>query len=93
MGDFLSITVSVIGIFLILGAVMVILNDNQDSGRKVAWILIIGILPVIGLLLYIVFGMNFRKPGFFQYRNRQFLDLFEERTRKTLLMKKDTKHS
>lgn len=80
MGDFLSITASVIGIFLILGAVMVILNDNQDSGRKVAWILIIGILPVIGLLLYIVFGMNFRKPGFFQYRNRQFLDLFEERT-------------
>ena len=71
--------ISIIGILLITGAILVILNDNQDSGRKVAWILIIGILPVIGLLLYIVFGMNFRKPGFFQFRNRQFLDIFEEK--------------
>lgn len=71
--------ISIIGILLITGAILVILNDNQDSGRKVAWILIISILPVIGLLLYIVFGMNFRKPGFFQFRNRQFLDIFEEK--------------
>ena len=78
MNGILSITVSVIGIFLITGAILVILNDNQDSGRKVAWILTIGILPVIGLLLYIIFGMNFRKPGFFQYRNRKFLEIFEE---------------
>ena len=79
MTGILSITISIIGAFMILGAILVILNDNQDSGRKIAWILIIGILPVIGLLLYIVFGMNFRKPGFFQYRNRQFLDIFEEK--------------
>lgn len=79
MNGILSITVSVIGIFLITGAILVILNDNQDSGRKVAWILTIGILPVIGLLLYIIFGMNFRKPGFFQYRNRKFLEIFEEK--------------
>lgn len=58
---------------------MVILNDNQDSGRKIAWILIIGILPVIGLLLYLAFGLNFRKPGFFKLRNRTFLEVFEEK--------------
>ena len=79
MSSIYTIIISIIGILLITGAILVILNDNQDSGRKVAWILIIGILPVIGLLLYIVFGMNFRKPGFFQYRNRQFLDIFEEK--------------
>ncbi len=91
MGGFISIAVSVIGIFLIVGAVLVILNDNQDSGRKIAWILIIGILPVIGLLLYIVFGMNFRKPGFFQYKNRKFLDVFEEKaSRETKEMLFDT---
>lgn len=77
MSSIYTIILSVIGILLIAGAVLVILNDNQDSGRKVAWILIICILPVIGLLLYIIFGMNFRKPGFFQYRNRRFLDIFE----------------
>lgn len=82
MSSIYTIIISIIGILLITGAILVILNDNQDSGRKVAWILIIGILPVIGLLLYIVFGMNFRKPGFFQYRNRQFLDIFEEKASK-----------
>ena len=77
MSSILSIILTVIGAFLITGAVLVILNDNQDSGRKIAWILTIVILPVIGLLLYIVFGMNFRKPGFFKYRNRRFLETFE----------------
>lgn len=79
MGGFLSIMLTIFGIFLITGAILVILNDNQDSGRKVAWILIIAMLPVIGLILYIVFGLNFRKPGIFKVRNREFLDTFEER--------------
>lgn len=70
---------SIIFLLLLTGAILVILNDNQDSGRKIAWILIIGILPVIGILLYLVFGLNFRKPGFFKIRNRKFLEVFEER--------------
>lgn len=74
----LAIIATTIFTFLLIGAVMVILNDNQDSGRKIAWILIIGILPVIGLLLYFAFGLNFRKPGFFKIRNRRFLEVFEE---------------
>ena len=48
MSGFLSIAISVISGFLIIGAILVILNDNQDSGRKIAWILTIGILPVVG---------------------------------------------
>ena len=79
MGGIFSILTSIFGIFMIVGAILVILNDNQDSGRKIAWILIIGILPVIGLLLYFVFGLNFRKPGLFKVRNRDFLETFEQR--------------
>lgn len=75
----ISVIASILFSFLLLGAVLVILNDNQDSGRKIAWILIIGILPVIGLILYFVFGLNFRKPGFFKIRNREFLNVFDER--------------
>lgn len=79
MFQVISIIFSIIFILLLIGAVLVILNDNQDSGRKVAWLLIIGILPVIGLILYFVFGLNFRKPGFFKLRNREFLGVFEEK--------------
>lgn len=77
MLQILSIIGSVIFLFLLIGAILVILNDNQDSGRKIAWILIIGILPVIGLILYLIFGLNFRKPGFFKLRNRVFLKEFD----------------
>jgi len=51
MGSVTSILLSLFGVFLITGAILVILNDNQDSGRKIALILIIAILSVIGLLL------------------------------------------
>lgn len=76
---FLSTFASILFFLLIAGAVLVILNDNQDSGRKIAWILIIAILPAVGLILYLVFGMNFRKPGFFQIRNKVFLETFAEK--------------
>ncbi|MBQ8838178.1 MAG: cardiolipin synthase [Bacteroidales bacterium] len=79
MDDFLSIVVELIGIFMIVGAILVILNDNQDSGRKIAWIITIAVLPVVGLLLYIIFGLNFRKPGIFKLRNKEFLEIFEEK--------------
>ena len=61
MLNILSIIASTILIFLIIGAVLVILNDNQDSGRKVAWILVIGILPVLGLLLYLALEGVFQR--------------------------------
>jgi len=77
MTQALTIIGGIFFLLLIAGAVLVILNDNQDSGRKVAWILIIAVLPVIGLLLYLAFGLNFRKPGIFQLRNRRFLEEFE----------------
>ena len=79
MTGVLSIIASVFFLLLIVGAILVILNDNQDSGRKIAWILIITVLPVIGLVCYFVFGLNFRKPKLFQYQNKDFLDTFEER--------------
>ncbi len=62
MSGFLSIAISVISGFLIIGAILVILNDNQDSGRKIAWILTIGILPVVGLGFSRSATGNFSKP-------------------------------
>ena len=78
MAQAITLIASIFFIFMIIGAVLVILDDNQDSGRKVAWILTISILPIIGLILYIIFGMNYRRPGFFQIQNKVFLETFEK---------------
>ena len=50
---------------MIAGTILIILTDNQDSGRKISWILVIGLIPVFGLICYIVFGFNWRRAGFF----------------------------
>ena len=61
---------------LIISVVTVILFDNADSGRKFAWLLIIAVLPVVGLVLYFIFGINYRHHWVFNRRHQRYKDLF-----------------
>ena len=70
---------SVLYVLMILGTVLIILTDRQDSGRKISWILVIALVPFLGLLCYIVFGFNWRRAGFFQRRHKNFLKEFDKR--------------
>ena len=67
---------SILYFLLVAGTILIILTDNQDSGRKVSWILVIGLLPVFGLICYGVFGFNWRRAGFFQKKHKNFLKMF-----------------
>lgn len=73
----LSLIVTGLGLIFIVGSITVIITDNQDSGRKIAWILLIVLIPVVGLLLYIIFGLNFRKAEFFQARHKDFIHILD----------------
>jgi len=70
---------TVLYILLVVGTIIIILTDNQDSGRKISWILVIGLVPVLGLICYVVFGFNWRRAGFFQRRHRNFLHEFDRK--------------
>lgn len=50
----LTVSLSILFGLLLLGVVLVILLDDGDSGRKVAWLLVITVLPFVGLILYIL---------------------------------------
>ena len=65
---------------LILSVFTVILIDKGDSGRKFAWLLIIAVLPVIGLMLYLMFGINYRHHWIFNRRHQRYRDLFDAGT-------------
>jgi len=80
LAELLSHFGSVLLIILICGTVLVILGSNSDSGRKVSWILVIALLPVVGLVLYVIFGLDMRKPGYFQEKHKAFLDQFNTHT-------------
>lgn len=62
---------------MIISVFTVILVDKGDSGRKFAWLLIIAVLPVIGLALYLMFGINYRHHWIFNRRHQRYRDIFE----------------
>lgn len=62
---------------LILSVCTVILVDKGDSGRKFAWLLIIAVLPVVGLVLYLMFGINYRHHWIFNRRHQRYMDIFK----------------
>ena len=71
---------SVLYFLLILSVFTVILVDKGDSGRKFAWLLIIAMLPVVGLVLYFMFGINYRHHWIFNRRHQRYRNIFETET-------------
>lgn len=52
--------------FILLGTIIFL--ENRDPGRTIIWLLILGALPVLGALLYLVFGRVVRKRKVFHRR-------------------------
>ena len=64
---------------VVIGTILVILTDEDgDSGKKIAWIIVVALLPVIGILCYIVFGLNPRRNSKYEEHARRFHDAFSE---------------
>jgi len=52
MGTFLGVVVLVLDII----AIVDVLKSAMDTGKKVLWVLLILILPLIGMVLYFLLG-------------------------------------
>ena len=61
---------------MVLGTAFVIIVDKGDSGRKLAWLMVITFLPGLGLFLYVCFGINFRHHWIFNRRHKRYRDAF-----------------
>ncbi len=80
----LQLVATILYILLILTVVVVILVDKGDSGRKFAWLLIIAALPVLGILLYFLVGINYRHHWIFNRRHQRYKELFFQGTNDAL---------
>lgn len=69
--------VAVLTIFLII-------RQKRDPVKALAWITVIALIPVGGLVLYIVFGRNHRKEKIFNLKELDDLQQFEELSREQL---------
>jgi cardiolipin synthase len=47
--------------FLVGFIILVIMLENRDPVKTIAWLLVLVLLPLLGVILYFFFGRNFRK--------------------------------
>jgi cardiolipin synthase len=79
MGNvFLFIAMLLAGI-LSLTAVGHVLMDNRQPAKTMAWVLVIMLVPVVGIVLYLFFGINHRRKRIISQRQ------LDELTRRSML--------
>lgn len=67
-----------IALFIALSVIMisiVIFFENQKPEKTIAWLLILFVFPILGFLLYLVFGHKFRKIK--KYKKKKILSIKE----------------
>ncbi len=52
-------------IIIIAFTLIVILTENRNPIKTIAWIMVLILLPVVGIVLYLYFGRNYRKEKIF----------------------------
>lgn len=60
----------VLSVVVILG---IILSENRNPVKSLAWVTVLVLLPVLGIILYIFFGRNIRNTHMISRRNRRRL--------------------
>ena len=71
-------------IFLILYALVVvatvvlIIHELRDPVKALSWIMVITLVPVAGLIFYVVFGRNYRKGKIFDRKDMENLKALEK---------------
>ena len=50
----------VVIVIIILGIILVIISENRNPVKTIAWCLVLTFMPILGIILYILFGMDNR---------------------------------
>lgn len=63
----------IIYILLVVSTIFVVVSENRNPAKSLAWILALIFLPVIGLILYLLFGQSLRGESQLSKSNREKL--------------------
>lgn len=90
-----SITIYVLVVFyilLIVATIYNLLHEGRDPVKALSWIAVIILLPVMGLILFIFFGQNYRKQKIFNRKEIKDLKQFDNMSYKQLREFDDFSH-
>lgn len=60
-GEIVSVAFNLIYLGLIIGTIIVIILDNRNPVKTMAWVMVLMFLPIVGLILYFFFGRSHRR--------------------------------
>lgn len=60
--------------------IIIILSENRNPVKSLAWVTVLLLLPVVGLILYLFFGRSFKNTRMISRRNRRRLKRREKST-------------
>jgi cardiolipin synthase len=63
-------------VITIIGLVVVVITGNRNPLKTIAWVLVLLLLPVIGLIIYIFFGEDHRKKRLISRKMHKKLNRF-----------------
>ncbi|NDV47927.1 cardiolipin synthase [Paludibacter sp. 221] len=69
--DFVSVLrliIYVAYVLVIIGTMLIVISENRNPIRTLAWILILNFIPVFGLILYYVLGQDTQRKKYFKKR-------------------------
>ena len=57
-------------VLTVLGTIIVVITENQNPIKTLAWVLILNFIPVLGLILYYVLGQDTQRKKYFKKRHK-----------------------
>lgn len=70
MDHILTILFVALYIYTLITTISVLLLENRNPVKSLSWVLVLLFLPVMGLVLYLIFGQNFKKQKIIKKRVR-----------------------
>lgn len=80
----IKFTMTVIYTIFAVIAIGFIIHDKRDPVKALAWITVIALVPIAGIILYILFGRNHRKEKIFNLKEIKDLQQFEQISREQI---------
>lgn len=66
-------TLNILYALTILSIIAVVVSENRNPVKSLAWITVLLVVPVVGLVLYVFFGRNIQNKRIISRRNRRKL--------------------
>ncbi len=86
LDGWLSTIVSSLFLLAVVATIVVVVLDNRNPVKTLAWVLVLSFLPVIGLVLYFFFGRDVRKEklisrrGYFRLNKYPLAEYYERKS-------------